>query len=63
MFAICVEVGCCGFGYTTGLIPELRMGVVRLMWCRGSLFERLQGWRQALRDAASELRLMRGDAP
>lgn len=35
MFAILFEVGWFGFGAAGGLIPELRVGVVRLAFTRG----------------------------
>ena len=61
MFTVCAEIGLCGFGYDRGLINEVRCGVFRLMWCRGSLIERIRGWRKAIGEAANELRLLRGD--
>lgn len=44
--------GVCGFGYEGGLLPELRLGLVRLAWCRGWIGERVRGWRDALRQCA-----------
>lgn len=35
MFAILFEVGWFGFGAAGGLIPEVRLGVVRLAFTRG----------------------------
>lgn len=48
-----IEIGLCGFGASGGLIPELRLGVVRLWCCRGSAFGKL---RDALSRACDELR-------
>ncbi len=34
-----VETGLCGFGYDGGFLPELRLGVVRVAWMRGSFLD------------------------
>jgi len=51
-----VEFGCCGWGASGGLVPELRLGVVRLWTCDGSVVEMLSKLRVALADAAAELK-------
>lgn len=41
--------GWCGFGFDrAGLLPELRLGVLRVAWCRGWLWDAVAGWRDAL---------------
>ena len=32
-----ITTGWCGFGCTRGLFPEIRLGIVAIGWCRGSL--------------------------
>ena len=54
------EVGWCGFGASGGLVPELRLGVVRFAVTRGSVAERLRSMLRALADAAAELRALGG---
>lgn len=51
-----IETGRCGWGATSGLIPELRLGWVRLWTCSGSVVSTIASLRQALADAAEELR-------
>lgn len=48
MFTVIVEVSLCAPGWSGGLVPELRLGVLRLSWCRGSLIARVREWRDAL---------------
>lgn len=55
-FTTLIEWGRCGFGYSSDLLPELRLGLVRIAWCRGSIVERISGLRQSLRDALAEIR-------
>lgn len=43
--------GWCGFGWQGGELPDLRLGLVRLSWCRGWIGLRIQAWRQALQNA------------
>lgn len=45
---IIIEFGWCGFGWSGGLIPDIRAGLMRLAWCRGSLLDRVREWRDAL---------------
>lgn len=47
--------GWCGFGASRGLLPEVRLGVVRVAWCRGWLWDAVAGWREALRAARRDL--------
>ena len=56
-FTMMAELGWCGFGRSGGLVPELRLGLVRLAFCRGSLLERMRGWHEALRAARSMVHL------
>lgn len=51
-----IEIGKCGWGSSGGLVPELRLGWVRLWTCSGSVVRPLATLRQALADAAEELR-------
>lgn len=51
-----IEIGLCGWGVSGGLVPEIRLGVIRFWTCSGSvagLLKRLQG---SLALAANELR-------
>jgi hypothetical protein len=48
LFSVITEFGLCGFGRSDGLIPEVRVGVVRFAWCRGSLLSRVEKWHAAL---------------
>ena len=56
MRTFAVEFGLCGFGASSGQVPELRLGVVRLWCCRGSIREQLRELRCSLADAVRELR-------
>lgn len=51
-----IEIGRCGFGVSGGLVPEIRLGIVRIWTCSGSVVSQLAKLRQALADAAQELR-------
>jgi len=42
-WTILLHVGWCRPGVTGGPVPELRLGVVRVAWCRGWLGERVRG--------------------
>jgi hypothetical protein len=42
MTSIGVDIGWVGFGREGGLLPNVRIGVARVWWCRGSIFARLQ---------------------
>lgn len=48
MATLILELGWCGFGYAGGLVPEVRLGLLRVTWCRGSLMERVRRWNLAL---------------
>lgn len=52
MASIGVDFAWCGFGWEGGLLPNVRLGVVRLWWCRGSMFDRLSRLHVALAAAA-----------
>lgn len=51
MFTVLIQPGFCGFGFSRGLLPELRLGVVSIAWCRGSLLAKMRVWRAALERA------------
>jgi hypothetical protein len=51
MYTVICEIGLFLPGYTGGLVPELRLGLVRVIWCRGSMIERLRSYQSALMDA------------
>lgn len=51
-----IETGKCGWGWSGGLVPELRLGWARFWWCQGSVVETLSKLRAALADAAAELK-------
>lgn len=55
-FTVLVEWGPCGFGRSNDLVPELRLGIVRLACCRGSIVARIDDLRQTLKNALAELR-------
>lgn len=47
-FGVGFDFGWCGFGFSGGLFPELRLGLVRVFAWRGSLIEHMRVWRHAL---------------
>lgn len=49
-----IDLGCVGFGYEGGLLPNIRLGVCRLWWCRGSIFDRIAQLHIALAEAARD---------
>jgi hypothetical protein len=51
-----LHVGLCGFGWTGGEIAELRLGVLRVGWCRGWLGEKVRWWHEALRQARASVK-------
>lgn len=51
-----VVFGWCGWGVHLGLFPAVRLGIVHLWCCRGSIIYRFVAVRQALADAREELR-------
>jgi hypothetical protein len=51
-----IELGWCGFGASRGLFPEIRLGLVRLWCCRGSVFDHYAYLRSSLETARCELR-------
>lgn len=53
---IAIELGWCGFGYEGGLIPTVKLGVIAMWWCRGSISEQVRNLRCTLAEAARELR-------
>lgn len=53
------EWGWCGFGASRGLVPELRLGIVRLACCRGSIVDRVRCWGKALDEAQRVMRSRR----
>jgi len=48
MTSIGLDIGLVGFGREGGLLPNVRLGVARIWWCRGSIFARLQELYDAL---------------
>lgn len=56
MFTIILEFGRCGFGFDAGLIPDLRLGLIRVAWTRGSILGRFRSLRDKLAGRVSELR-------
>lgn len=52
-WTVIVGFGWCGFGLSGGLLPEVRLGLVRLACCRGWLLERV-GQIQAALDACAK---------
>lgn len=50
-----VEFGWVGFGYAAGLVPELRLGVVRFWWCQGSVMDHVKRLKSSLVEAEMEL--------
>jgi len=51
-WTILLGFGWHGFGWQGGLFPDLRLGLLRVSWCRGWIGHRIAGWREALRVAA-----------
>jgi len=54
-----IEFGRCGFGVSGGLVPELRLGWVRMWTCSGSVISALSHLRTSLADAVAELKRSR----
>lgn len=48
---ISLGIGRCGIGWQGGGMPELRLGLLRLSWCRGCITLRIAAWREALQAA------------
>jgi hypothetical protein len=59
MSTIIFTFGARGFGYTPGLIPEVRFGLGSVAWCRGTLMEKMDDIQRQLGEI---LRRMSGDA-
>lgn len=55
-WTLMLEVGWCGFGASGGLVPELRLGLLRVAVTRGGVADRLRGMLRTLGDAAAMLR-------
>jgi hypothetical protein len=49
------SVGLVGFGASAGLFPELRLGVLAIGWCRGSIAENMRFFAGRLRTAMQAL--------
>lgn len=60
MRTFAIEFGWCGWGAAGGLVPEMRLGWVRLWTCQGSVVAILARSEAALRAARDALR---GDQP
>jgi hypothetical protein len=56
MRTFALEWGACGFGVSGGLVPEIRLGWVRLWTCSGSVVSVVARAQAALTAAAAELR-------
>lgn len=50
-WTLLLSIGRCGFGWHGGDMPELRLGLLRLSWCRGCITLRIAAWREALQAA------------
>ena len=50
-WSLLFETGWVGFGWCGGLIPELRLGIVRLSVCRGWMTDAYRKSRDALASA------------
>lgn len=50
---IAIEIGIIGWGANGGAIPELRIGLIRLAICRGSMLAKVRGM---LSDAADAMK-------
>jgi hypothetical protein len=59
--SIIVEFCRCGFGFSGGALPIVRLGVARIAWLGGSLLEELEQNRRALAKAATALELHRAE--
>ena len=55
MRTFAIEWGRCGFGVTGGLVPELRIGLIRVWTCSGSVMALLWKAREATARALEEL--------
>jgi hypothetical protein len=53
--SIWLSFGLCGFGFSRGLFPELRLGVVSVGWCRGAIAAHVRSAREALDNALAVL--------
>ena len=51
-----IDIGWCGFGYEGGLLPNIRLGIIRLWCCRGTIVGRFEKMQMALADALKELK-------
>ena len=47
-FTVLFEIGWCGFGWSGDLVPELRLGIIRLACCKGALVDRIRDLRDSL---------------
>lgn len=54
-FTILIQLGWCGFGASGGLVPELRLGLLRVAACRGWVMDAIDRYRTALRAATRAL--------
>lgn len=52
-----LECGWCGFGASGGLVPELRLGLLRIAVTRGGVADLLRQMLQTMIDARDALRL------
>jgi hypothetical protein len=48
MASLGISIGWFGFGFEGGLFPNIRFGILHVWCCRGSMFDLLQGYRDAL---------------
>ncbi len=55
-----IDVGWCGFGFDGGLLRGVRLGVVRIWCCRGTIGAQIVYLHDALTKAT---RMLRGDQP
>jgi len=53
--SVWISLGFVGFGASAGLFPELRLGVLAIGWCRGSIAENMRFFSDRLRTAMQAL--------
>lgn len=56
--SVILELGWCKFGVVGGLIPEVRLGLIRFAWCRGSIIDKFWYYQTALTESWNELQMV-----
>lgn len=59
-WSLLIETGWCGVGFAGGMIPEVRLGFLRVAVCRGWLLDHVRRYRTALTAASHALGLPDG---